>query len=176
MRFSHRLRHRPSCSMSLTDGAEMPVKSSISMPLSCALLMSRPLSEHSIAWRWRGRRGARWNKRSFAASMASKSAGRGRVAIVVDPCVALVAQAAESEKRIFKNFGDRWTTLGTGLARTGTNTALPACHALPPIRQSASVGGLRRIVVMVLIRPVNVNRVVPALWVVAARKGGLPDV
>ena len=32
------------------------------------------------------------------------------------------------------------------------------------------------IVVMVLIRPVNVNRVVPALWVVAARKGGLPDV
>ena len=33
-----------------------------------------------------------------------------------------------------------------------------------------------RIVVMVHFRAVNVNRVVPALWVVAARKGGLPDV
>ena len=32
------------------------------------------------------------------------------------------------------------------------------------------------IVVMAHFRAVNVNRVVPALWVVAARKGGLPDV
>ena len=36
--------------------------------------------------------------------------------------------------------------------------------------------GTSRIGVMAHLRAVNVNRVVPALWVVAARKGGLPDV
>ena len=55
-------------------------------------------------------------------------------------------------------------------------------HRPPRKRWEEARGGRRPrpttscIGVMVLIRPVNVKRVVPALSIVTARKGGLPDV
>ena len=73
-------------------------------------------------------------------------------------------------------------------ATTNENPAyhfrIPLYHTTPKLIKISPNTGLipvkfehcSCIVVMVHFRAVNVNRVVPALWVVAARKGGLPDV